>query len=154
MYRGVVQEAVYWTEYLRDYIRARDLEQPTRHGRIWRIVHETTKRDKTPALSKASSTELLNALSHPNGWWRDTAQQLLVQRGDASVAPRLKELARRAADWRTRLHALWTLDGLEAIEPPLVQHALADKSPDVRASALRLSERWLHSRTHRWRLWS
>ncbi len=143
MYRGVVQEAVYWTEYLRDYIKARNLEQPTRHGRIWRIVHETTKRDKTPALSKASSTDLLNALSHPNGWWRDTAQQLLVQRGDPSVVARLKELAQRAADWRTRLHALCTLEGLVAVEPTLVQQALADKSPDVRASALRLSERWL-----------
>jgi mono/diheme cytochrome c family protein len=68
---------------------------------------------------------------------------LLVQRGDQSVAPQLKELAARAPDWRTRLHALWTLDGLDAIEPPLVEQALADKSADVRASALRLSERWL-----------
>lgn len=143
MYRGIVQEAVYWTDYLRDYIRTHELEKPTRHGRIWRIVHDTTKRDKTPALSKASSAELVQTLAHPNGWWRDTAQQLLVQRDDKSVVPRLKELARRAADWRTRLHALWTLDGLDATEPTLVQQALTDQSPDVRASALRLSERWL-----------
>jgi len=86
---------------------------------------------------------LLQALSHPNGWWRDTAQQLLVQRGDPSVAPQLKELALRAVDWRTRLHALWTLDGLDATDPAIVEQALADKSADVRASALRLSERWL-----------
>ncbi|MDP9322506.1 MAG: c-type cytochrome [Acidobacteriota bacterium] len=143
MYRGVVQEAVYWTDYLRDYIKARDLEQPMKHGRIWRILHDTTRRDKTPALSKATFAELLQALSHPNGWWRDTAQQLLVQRGDQSITPQLKELAAHAPDWRTRLHALWTLDGLEAIEPALVEQALADKSSDVRASALRLSERWL-----------
>jgi mono/diheme cytochrome c family protein len=143
MYRGVVQEAVYWTDYLRDYIKARDLEAPIRHGRIWRIVHDSTRRDRKPALSKATAGELLQALSHPNGWWRDTAQQLLVQRGDTSVAPRLKELALRAADWRTRLHALWTLDGLDAVDAAVVQQALADKSPDVRASALRLSERWL-----------
>ena len=142
MYRGIVQEAVYWTDYLRDYIKARDLEQPIKHGRIWRIVHDTTTRDKTPALSKATPAELVQALSHPNGWWRDTAQQFLVQRGDLSVVPHLKNLA-RASDWRTRLHALWTLDGLNAIEPALVEHALADTSPDVRASALRLSERWL-----------
>jgi mono/diheme cytochrome c family protein/glucose/arabinose dehydrogenase len=143
MYRGVVQEAVYWTDYLRDYVKARDLERPIKHGRIWRIVHDTTRRDRKPALSKASPTELVQALSHPNGWWRDTAQQLLVQRGEVSVAPRLKELAVRAPDWRTRLHALWTLDGLDALEPSLVQKALADTSPDVRASALRLSEHWL-----------
>jgi mono/diheme cytochrome c family protein/glucose/arabinose dehydrogenase len=143
MYRGVVQEAVYWTDYLRDYVKARDLERPTRHGRIWRIVHDTTKRDKAPALSKASAAELVQTLSHPNGWWRDTAQQLLVQRGDVSMAPRLKELALRAPDWRTRLHALWTLDGLDAIEAAVVQRALADKAPEVRASAVRMAERWL-----------
>jgi mono/diheme cytochrome c family protein len=128
---------------LRDYIKARDLEQPVKHGRIWRIVHDTTRRDKTPGLSKATSAELLQALSHPNGWWRDTAQQLLVQRGDQSVVPQLKKLAAHAPDWRTRLHALWTLDGFDAIEPAVVQQALADKSADVRAAALRLSERWL-----------
>ena len=83
-------------------------------------------------------------LSHPNGWWRDTAQQLLVQRGDKSVAPQLKQLAGQTADWRVKLHAMWTLDGLDAIEPDVVQKALADKSADVRAAAIRLSERWLN----------
>jgi mono/diheme cytochrome c family protein len=41
------------------------------------------------------------------------------------------------------LHALWTLDGLDAIDSSQVARALADKSPEVRASAIRLSERWL-----------
>ena len=143
MYRGVVQEAVYWTDFLRDYIKARDLEQPTRLGRIWRIVHDTTRRESKPALSKATPAQLVSYLSHPNGWWRDTAQQLLVQRGDRSIAPQLKALAAGAPDWRARLHALWTLDGLDALEPSIVEQALSDKSPYVRASAVRLSEPYL-----------
>jgi mono/diheme cytochrome c family protein len=143
MYRGVVQEAVYWTDFLRDYIKTRGLEQPTRLGRIWRIVHDTTRRDRKPALSKATPAELVATLSHPNGWWRDTAQQLLVQRGDRSVVPQLKQLASTAPDWRTRLHALWTMKGLDAMEPAIAEHALADASPYVRASALRLSEPYL-----------
>ena len=53
MYRGIVQEQIYWTDYLRDYINARDLVKPVNLGRIWRIVHETTKREQPPALSKA-----------------------------------------------------------------------------------------------------
>jgi len=143
MYRGVVQEAVFWTDFLRDYIKARDLEQPIHYGRIWRIVHDTTRRDRKPAMSKAAPAELVTYLSHPNGWWRDTAQQLLVQRGDKTVVPQLKQLASTAPDWRTRLHALWTLDGLESMEPALVEHALSDTSAYVRASALRLSEPYL-----------
>ena len=33
------------TVYLRDYILARRLEQPTGFGRIYRVVHDTTRRD-------------------------------------------------------------------------------------------------------------
>jgi mono/diheme cytochrome c family protein len=143
MYRGVVQERVYWTEYLRDYVHARDLERPTSLGRIWRIVHDTTRRTKPPALSKATPAVLVQALSHPNGWWRDTAQRLLVERRETRVAPELQRLARESPDWRARLHALWTLDGIDEIQPSHVGHALKDSSPDVRAAAVRLSERFL-----------
>ena len=149
MYRGIVQEQIYWTDYLRDYIKAGDLVQPVHLGRIWRIVHDTTKRGPKPALSKATPAELVKNLSNPNGWWRDTSQRLLVERNETSVAPQLKQLAATSADWRTKMHALWTLDGLDAIEPADVQKALADKSPDVRASAIRLSERWLEGSDHR-----
>jgi len=143
MYRGVVQEAVFWTDFLRDYIKARDLEQPTRLGRIWRIVHDTTRRDTKPGLSKATGEQLASYLSHPNGWWRDTAQQLLVERGDRTIVPQLKQLASAAPDWRARLQALWTLDGLDSMDPALVEHALTDKSPYVRAAGVRLSEPYL-----------
>ena len=54
--------------------------------------------------------------THPNGWWRDTAQRLLVERGDASVAPVLKKMAASAPGKTTRLHALWTLEGLDSID--------------------------------------
>ena len=143
MYRGIVQEQIYWTDFLKDYIAAHDLQQPVHLGRIWRIVHDTTRPQPRPALSKATPAQLVAALSHPNGWHRDKAQQLLVQRRDVSVVPQLKQLAAQSPDWRSKLHALWTLDGLEALEPDLVQKSLADKSPDVRAAAVRLSERWL-----------
>ena len=32
MYRGIVQEQIYWTDFLRDYIKARDLEKPVHLG--------------------------------------------------------------------------------------------------------------------------
>jgi hypothetical protein len=57
-------------------------------------------------------------------------------------------LAASAVDWRTRVHALWTLDGLDRIEPAVVMHALDDTSRDVRASAVRIAERWLGEGDH------
>jgi hypothetical protein len=87
-------------------------------------------------------------LAHPNGWWRDTAQRLIVERKPASVAAPLAKLAEGAPDWRTRLHALWTLDGIDAIDSAMVSRALEDASRDVRAAALRLAERWLSEANH------
>ena len=148
MYRGVVQDGAYWTDFLRDYVKSRDMELPVRLGRIWRIVHDSARPADPPRLSSASNEQLLQTLSHPNGWWRDTAQQLLVQRADRSVAAPLRQMARQAADWRTRLHALWTLDGLGALEPAQVEQALSDRAADVRASAIRLAEQWLEDPVH------
>jgi mono/diheme cytochrome c family protein/glucose/arabinose dehydrogenase len=147
MYRGVVQDGGIWSDYLRDYIKSRDLELPVERGRVWRIVYGTaaSNRGPKPSLSSATPAQLVAALSHANGWWRDTAQRLLVERGETSVAPALRKLAASAPDWRTKLHALWTLDGLDAIDQESVERALSETKPEVRASAVRLAERFLGS---------
>jgi mono/diheme cytochrome c family protein len=143
MYRGIIQYRTFITEYLRDHIVGHDLEQPTGLGRIYRVVHRTTRREARPALSGESSPQLVDRLAHPNGWWRDTAQRLLVERADLSVVPMLEDRVRRARLVRTRLHALWVLDGLDSTDPDLVERALVDRSPDVRAAAIRAAERWI-----------
>jgi mono/diheme cytochrome c family protein/glucose/arabinose dehydrogenase len=148
MYRGIIQHRGYVTEYLRDQILARKLEQPTGLGRIYRVVHETTRRDGPPALSKASPSTLVGMLSHPNGWHRDTSQRLLVERNDKSVVDALQKLVIGAKEPRTKLHALWALDGMDSLDPGTVTRALADSSRDVRASAVRVSERWLREPNH------
>jgi putative membrane-bound dehydrogenase-like protein len=148
MYRGIIEHRISITEYLRDQIVARKLEQPTGYGRIYRVMHETTRRDTTRPFASASPQLLVDALSHPNGWRRDTAQRLLVERGAKTVIPALSALAAKAPDWRTRLHALWTLDGVDAIQPANVVAALEDPSRDVRAAAIRIAERWLGELNH------
>jgi mono/diheme cytochrome c family protein len=148
VYRGIIQHKGYITEYLRDQILSRKLEQPTARGRIYRVMHESTRRAPNPSLSAATATQLVQLLSHPNGWWRDTAQRLLVERNDASAVEPLKKLAASARQPRTRLHALWTLDGMGRLEAADVSSALRDASRDVRASAIRLSERWLREPNH------
>ena len=140
MYRGIIQHRDYITGYLEDQIVARQMEQPVGLGRIYRIVHESMERGERPQLSGRSPAELVEHLSHPNGWWRNTAQRLLVERGDSSVAAALRELARAGEDDRTRLHALWTLDGLGAADAATVAAALRDGSPHVRAAAVRIAE--------------
>src|SRR5204863_506068 len=52
----------------------------------------------------------------------------------------LKQLVRAAPSDITRLHALWTLDGLDAVDDATLGAALADKSQHVRAAAVRIAE--------------
>lgn len=148
MYRGIIQHRDYITEYLRDQILERDLVEPMGFGRLYRIVHESIEPGPMPRMSSEPSADLVEHLSHPNGWWRDTAQQLLVQRGDMSVVPFLIKLAEHEGDPRTRLHALWTLDGLDQIDERTVRRALEAPDPAIRVAAIRIAERWLRTPGH------
>ena len=143
LYHGIIQHKGFITEYLRDQYLSRRLEQDIHHGRIWRIVHDSTARGPKPALSTATLPQLVTTLSHPNGWWRDTAQRLLVERGAKPVVAQLTQLAASAPDHRTKLHALWTLDGDDLTTPSIVLAALRDASRDVRVAAIRLAERFM-----------
>jgi putative membrane-bound dehydrogenase-like protein len=143
MYHGIIQHRGYITEYLRDQILSRQLEQHIHKGRIWRVMHETSRRGPRPQLQNATPAQLVETLSHPNGWWRDTAQRLLVERADAAAVAPLTAVAESTSDTKARLHALWALDGVGRLQPSTVVTALESSNRDVRVSALRLSEQWL-----------
>jgi len=142
MYRGIIEHRISVTTYLRDQILARKLDRPTGYGRIYRVVHETTSRDTAVWPQNATADDLVGLLSHPNGWRRETAQRLIVERHLTSAVPALTKLT-HASDWRARLRALWTLDGLDAIEPAMVTAAMEDDSRYVRRAAVQMAERWL-----------
>ncbi len=142
MYRGVVQEAVAIKEgsYLRDVVKKHGLEKNIGRGRIWRLVHESAKPSAPPKMLDETPAQLVAHLAHPNGWHRDTAQKLLVLRQDASVVPALKEMAASDANPLARLHALWTLEGLGALDHTLARSKLSDPDPRLRMGAIRASE--------------
>lgn len=87
-----------------------------------------------------SSTEILKHLEHPNGWWRDMAQQILVQRQDKSVAPALVSIVHSSNKIEARFHALWALEGIGALEASLVKELMKDPNPRMRMMALWVSE--------------
>src|SRR5262249_33182391 len=84
-------------------------------GRIWRIVPEDFQRPRPPALRKASTEQLVQHLTNANRWWRITAQRLLVERQDKAAVKPLQQLANAASSPQARVHALWTLHGLNAL---------------------------------------
>jgi mono/diheme cytochrome c family protein len=143
MYRGLIQHRNFVTTWLRQQVIERRLEQPTGLGRIWRIVPEGWTRQPPERLSSLRAGELVQRLRSGNGQVRDQCQQLLVTRGErAAVAP-LRALAREAGPALPRLHALWTLHGMDTCEPADLYFALRDGEPLLRAAALRMAEPFL-----------
>ncbi len=140
LYRGVIQHRLYVTTFLRNQILSRGLEKPTGLGRIYRVVSESRPPGPPARLSKASAAELVRHLSHADGWWRDTAQRLLVDRGDASAADELRKLALAGKEPLPRLHALFALEGLRQIDPPTLDACAKDPDPRIRLAALSIRE--------------
>ncbi len=114
-------------------------------GRIYRIVPNKPRRkgDLKPNLGSASTTELVRHLANPNGWHRQTAQRLLLERQDRVAVPLLEEMTAKHDLPLARVHALWTLEGISPLTPPVVERALRDAHPAVREHALRLAEPFL-----------
>ncbi len=118
-----------------------DLTSGRDRGRIWRIAPERFQATPPPRLDNANSVELVSLLSHANGWHRDTAARLLCERRDPAAVPLLASAARSAAEPLGRLHALYVLDALEALDAALLLAALDDPHPGIRRHAVRLAER-------------
>ena len=142
MYRGIIQEGNWTREgsYLRSVIVEHGMDKNIGCGRIWRLVHDTTRRGPQPGMNSETPAQLVAHLAHPNGWWRDTAQKLLILKQDKAVVPALSAMARTDKNHLARLHALWTLEGLDALTPALVREALRDAHPQLRVAAIRVSE--------------
>ncbi len=105
------------------------------HGRVYRLVWEGAEKSDVCALDSNSPEDLLQALKSDNLFWRQTAQRLLVERGKKDVATELKNLVQAGS--KASIHALWTLEGLEALDKETHKAALFSKNPDVQTNALR-----------------
>jgi mono/diheme cytochrome c family protein len=143
MYRGMIEGAEWAKQgtYLREKIKQYQLDKVTGHGRIWRLTYNGIPRNKIkPRMLHETPAQLVAHLAHPNGWWRDTAQQLLVLKQDKTVVPALRAMARTSKNLLARFHAMWTLEGLGALSAVQVRQLLADPEPRMRIQAIRASE--------------
>ncbi|MBI2946724.1 MAG: neutral/alkaline non-lysosomal ceramidase N-terminal domain-containing protein [Verrucomicrobia bacterium] len=140
MYRFVVEHPRWITP---ERLKELDLRAGVDLGRIYRVY----PRGKTPApirdLTKLSTQELARSLDHPNGTERDRIHQELLRLKDTGAVRVLRDLARTSVRPACRIQALGVLDGLKAIDSEALTVAFHDVNPEVRAQAVRLSERFL-----------
>lgn len=120
-----------------------DLESGRDRGRVYRLTPPNYQPGSPPRLGKAGTDELVAALAHPNGWWRETAHRLIWERQDKAAVEPLRRLFESSPLAQGRLNALWSLEGLEALEDRDLSRALRDASAHVRRNAVLLAEKRL-----------
>lgn len=140
LYHGIIQHKAYVTPYLREHIAHRNLESNPRMGRVYRIVHKGNPLGASPQLLGKSAVDLVPFLGHDNGWWRDTAQQLIIDSADRAAVPALNAMAGNSTKPLGQIHALWSLEGLGAVNAIAIAAALRSDDPHVLEMAIRLTE--------------
>jgi putative heme-binding domain-containing protein len=119
------------------------LDHPGRdrhRGRIWRISYGNGGRrpGRQPNRSRAATDELLRDLAHPNLAVRMIATHELADRiGVAAVEPLRRLLADAASHPYQRMHGVWVLKRLDALDGSSLAKALGDRDPGVRLHAMR-----------------
>lgn len=139
MYRDIIEDYSAIPRFLQQrYVES--IIAGSDRGRIWRVATVDSAGKVPLDLTARSGVQLVDELSACNSWRRQTAQRLLVERGDRAIGSTLAALVREGATPQARLHALYTLDGLNAIEPEMLERALRDPHFAVRMHALALAE--------------
>lgn len=113
-------------------------------GRIYRITHAGGNPDsnawiqslRTRPLAQRSSQELVEALGHPNRWFRQTALRILADRQDRSIVPQL--LSNLKQQGQIALESLWALEQLDQFSEEVALTALQHTNPQVQVWGIRL----------------
>jgi putative membrane-bound dehydrogenase-like protein len=123
-----------------DVVKHLDLRRGRNQGRIYRLAPPGFKAPPRSRLGAAGTLALVAELESSNGWNRDTAHRLLFEHQDKAAVRPLRDLLARGSTPMARVHALWSLHGLNALSEADLLAGLMDPSPHVIEQALRLSE--------------
>jgi putative membrane-bound dehydrogenase-like protein len=141
MYRQLIEGAAFLPP---EFFKHIDPVAGHKLGRIYRIVPKDFKRRPRPQLSKATTSELVALLDHPNGWHRDTASRLINRSGDVTAVPHIRRLVREGKTPEGRMTALSALAN-SGIDDDSLLAGLSDDDPNVRTVAAKLAEKFVRS---------
>ena len=127
------------------YIRARieqyDLDKVVHFGRIWRLVYDGVKRGARRDRSRQdrSAHEQRDAGPARGAPRRIPMAGGVTRRSNCSCSSRTSPSCRRCRRWSKtspnllgRFHALWTLEGLGALDAALARQLMEDPEPRMR----------------------
>ena len=119
------------------------------HGRIYRVVYKNAGPQQIKSLDRKNNASLITGLKSDNMFWRMTAQRLIVENGDPSIAePLYAIISNKTTDEiginAPAIHALWALHGLGLLDGThadalkVAVAALSHPSAGVRKAALQV----------------
>jgi putative membrane-bound dehydrogenase-like protein len=161
MYRELVEHPEFVPASARGSV---DFRRWHDRGRIWRVRPKAASEgvNRRPNLARTDNRALVALLGNRNAWWRMTAQRLLVERGVYErVALRLEHpsseallrAVKESPNPLARVHALWTLGGIDLFGAAAggVRLLASDPHAGLREQALRAdafwARRWLPTTT-------
>lgn len=110
-------------------------------GRIWRIRHKSQQPASVPDITKASTPSLIDYLKSPSLWAKRAAWHQITDRPADETRALIPALIALAGDISqhelTRIHALWSIEGLQQYDEALMKKLLLDKADDIRREAAR-----------------
>jgi putative heme-binding domain-containing protein len=111
------------------------------HGRIWRIRHISQKPRLIPDLNVVKTEELVNHLKSPSLWEKRAAWHQISDRPISETKSLAADLVAMASDQSqdevTRIHALWSLEGIKHDDAQLLSSLLKSPLHDLRREAVR-----------------
>lgn len=140
MYRETIEHPASLPPAIKKHV---DLTSGRDRGRIWRLIPTGFRQPKLDKLGGKTTEQLVALLEDPNGWHRDTAARLLYQRQDQKAVLPLVKLVTKSASPLGRIHAMYALAGLNALEAEMVAPNLENENAHVRQHAVRLAEPFL-----------
>ena len=142
MYREVIEHPWSLPEPIKKLV---DLDSGNDRGRLYRIAREDYRYQPPVLPGRASFSELIALLDHPNGWHRDTASRLIIEKLRSDTATGLHAFLKKATTPWGKIHALHLLANLQDLSPQEVKSALYDDHAAVRVHGIKVSETLMNS---------
>jgi mono/diheme cytochrome c family protein len=140
MHRGVIQHYAFLSPYLKKKAKREQLDTLVDYGRILKITNQDAVPTKNPDFEDLSASELVELLSDKNGWIRDRAQHYLIFKDKKEAVTALKKLSKDGQNPLAQVHALYALQGLEALSFDLLKEVVQNSGSEVVSHAIVLME--------------
>lgn len=143
MHRGMIGHHAYLSPYLKEKVKGNRLDTLTNFGRILKVKKVESTASPTINFNTLKDQELVVLLENENGWVRDRAQQQLIFKEAEGTLNALRKMVNESENPISRIHALYTLEGLNGLEFDFLIAIAKSETSEVTAHALVLLEQFV-----------